>query len=1126
MNDYHEKTHIKTNSNTDSTTFSFNAIDKSTIEDLIKCDMCNIIFDLTSHEPLMLKCGHTFCKRCISYRTNNPEKNINKMCPLDKKKNVMCLDLSIPNLKLESIIKKLSNLNILNTKKHMVYSKPAKKSISPIKSNSTAMNTYYINNAHNNVNVNINNNIKNNEITNVNIINKGKEPNTQINIMKSKVNVNINKKNQNNKTNNINLVNTIKNKILSVTNINNVNNKENTVNNVNNNNNVKLSNDINKLNLINKIPSNGQMQTISSGLNELNENLNLNTPKIGEEMNIEEENFKKGMNNETIDTIPFCEEKIGDTSFGGDINELLWKTIEQKKIFFNEEPTNEELSSSLKELNLMGNQDSLNISLTNSKEDNNNMNMFKINKANLLDKQNTHQIRTIYDKIKSKLNSNGENQKDNNNSKIINNITNSIIIFKDDNINIITDNSSSQSQEKILRNNVIIEEQLNSKKNETNINNELDLKNNNENNENELIKINQININKNNFFQDEQNIKINPIINKNVNINLNKELKVNENSNNINNINTLNDKFSANAKLSKIGIHKHIHSNSDDYNEELNKKYLKNYPDVDNKLMTINPKKIKDKKGIDNQEIYQGQNLNNSFDSGSKSNSVKNKLYSPGNNLSKSFVNLSGNNWDDLDDNIKEEKNLEIEKMKKNLENNKFMTINTIKSSKSHIEKIKNNIYYESQNKNIKENKEIKENNNQIHPIITTKKNSSNNNVYNNNVLTEIRSNSKEINNNFVININSNNIIEIDKENALNLNLNNNNKNINKNINSNNITNDNTNISKSTKVLGDQILKKNSKTNETYKKLKAEFDLLLNERNNLIMNKNIANTNTNNNIHNLTNNSVNIINSLNKLRKKEEEAFQNYFKNPKYKIDQEKTKIKFFQNNHFFIGILDPEEKFPIKGILVSSNGDYYDGEFVNGKKEGEGKLIYANGNQYEGSFLAGFPNGHGKLIQTDNDIYEGEWKNGKINGQGTRLHNNGDKYIGNHLNDVRSGKGLYLFVNGDSYNGYWVNGKANGKGVLKFRNGDIYDGEFKDNCIFGKGTFKKKNGDIYIGDFKLGLINGLGKYINILGEQYIGEFLSGKKHGSGKLYNKEGKLIQSGIWKNDKYYGNAKYQK
>ena len=76
----------------------------------------------------------------------------------------------------------------------------------------------------------------------------------------------------------------------------------------------------------------------------------------------------------------------------------------------------------------------------------------------------------------------------------------------------------------------------------------------------------------------------------------------------------------------------------------------------------------------------------------------------------------------------------------------------------------------------------------------------------------------------------------------------------------------------------------------------------------------------------------------NNIRKKYEEAFNNYFNNQKNnKIEWEKIKIKFFQNNEFFIGILDPEEKNPKKGILVSSNGDYYDGEFVNGKKEGEG---------------------------------------------------------------------------------------------------------------------------------------------------------------------------------------------
>ena len=74
--------------------------------------------------------------------------------------------------------------------------------------------------------------------------------------------------------------------------------------------------------------------------------------------------------------------------------------------------------------------------------------------------------------------------------------------------------------------------------------------------------------------------------------------------------------------------------------------------------------------------------------------------------------------------------------------------------------------------------------------------------------------------------------------------------------------------------------------------------------------------------------------------------------------------------------------------------------------------------------------------------------------------------------------------------------------------------------------NLKIKSGEIYIGEFQLGLINGFGKYINTLGEQYIGEFSSGKKHGIGKLYNKEGKLIQTGNWKNDKYFGNVKYTK
>ena len=193
----------KTNINTDTAGLSSNYYERSIIEDLIKCDLCNIIFDLNIHAPLMLKCGHTFCKRCISLKSNSLDKNLNKSCPLDKIKNVMNVDIAIPNLKLESIVKKLTNLNISSNKKQIVYSKPVKKSISPIKSHNSnnTVNTY-INLNNNNNNIVQNNIIKNNIDNNIININKKKQASNSI---KNKNNVN--KKKQNIKTNNINFVN-------------------------------------------------------------------------------------------------------------------------------------------------------------------------------------------------------------------------------------------------------------------------------------------------------------------------------------------------------------------------------------------------------------------------------------------------------------------------------------------------------------------------------------------------------------------------------------------------------------------------------------------------------------------------------------------------------------------------------------------------------------------------------------------------------------------------------------------------------------------------------------------------------------------------------------------------------
>ena len=40
-------------------------------------------------------------------------------------------------------------------------------------------------------------------------------------------------------------------------------------------------------------------------------------------------------------------------------------------------------------------------------------------------------------------------------------------------------------------------------------------------------------------------------------------------------------------------------------------------------------------------------------------------------------------------------------------------------------------------------------------------------------------------------------------------------------------------------------------------------------------------------------------------------------------------------------------------------------------------------------------------------------------------------------------------------------------------------------------------------------------------GEKYVGYFQNGKKSGKGKVFDKDGNVVISGYWKNDKYFGN-----
>lgn len=70
----------------------------------------------------------------------------------------------------------------------------------------------------------------------------------------------------------------------------------------------------------------------------------------------------------------------------------------------------------------------------------------------------------------------------------------------------------------------------------------------------------------------------------------------------------------------------------------------------------------------------------------------------------------------------------------------------------------------------------------------------------------------------------------------------------------------------------------------------------------------------------------------------------------------------------FFFSSLDG------KGRLESVDG-IYDGDFVTGYKDGQGKMTWPNNDVYEGHWTKDQMTGNGKFI-SETATYEGDWEN------------------------------------------------------------------------------------------------------------------------------------------------------
>jgi len=264
-------------------------------------------------------------------------------------------------------------------------------------------------------------------------------------------------------------------------------------------------------------------------------------------------------------------------------------------------------------------------------------------------------------------------------------------------------------------------------------------------------------------------------------------------------------------------------------------------------------------------------------------------------------------------------------------------------------------------------------------------------------------------------------------------------------------------------------------------------------------------------------------------------------------------------------------------GSFHTTTGEKYEGKWVDGLLEGEGKLFYGNGTVYVGSFVNSSPNGYGVKTTNNGTIYRGYYTNSIENGEGTLSFPNGTYYTGewemslpwkingyskngNLIFRTEGGKGFgkyVMYLNGE-YFGNFNEGKFDGLGKLNMFNGVNYEGTFKNGVFHGFGSLKEKNRFSYIGNFLNGKQNGKGEKTYIDNRKYIGDWENGKptKRGiyilsDGSKYigswvnnnNWEG-LYQSkndhifGYWsenkytiednqsfKNDRYYGFFDYQ-
>jgi hypothetical protein len=157
----------------------------------------------------------------------------------------------------------------------------------------------------------------------------------------------------------------------------------------------------------------------------------------------------------------------------------------------------------------------------------------------------------------------------------------------------------------------------------------------------------------------------------------------------------------------------------------------------------------------------------------------------------------------------------------------------------------------------------------------------------------------------------------------------------------------------------------------------------------------------------------------------------------------------------------------PVKGNVLDSigtmvwgeNAAIYEGEWSFGLPHGKGQYVDSFGNKYDGEFKLGFFWGKGDFYSAQQNFsYRGDFIMGKKHGNGKIAYTNKIAYAGDWFQDIMQGTGTYVMGTNYFYEGAMRNNNFNGKGKLTTPDGTI-DGSFKNGKPHGYCVQKTSDG-------------------------------------------------------------------